>query len=104
AVGADKYDCSKPPAAAGGVCAPVGGSFGDDCSPGHAPCQDGYCLDIGTAQLCTKGCAAGQAGACPNGFTCQGGQLVAADGSTAGAVNVCFPDGGGGVGSACTFG
>lgn len=104
AVGADKYDCSKAPAANGGICAPVGGTFGDDCAPGHAACQDGYCLDIGTAQLCTKGCSPSSAGTCPTGFSCQSGKLIAADGSSSTSVQVCFPDGGGGIGSACAFG
>jgi hypothetical protein len=103
AVGTDKYDCSKPPGAGGGVCAPLGGSFGDDCSPGHAPCQDGYCLDIGTAQLCTKACGA-SGSACQTGFSCQAGKLISADGSSSGTVQICFPDGGGAVGSDCTFG
>jgi len=104
ASGTSRYDCTKAPSGGGGVCAPVGGSFGDDCSPGHAPCQEGYCLDIGTAQLCTRGCDPAAAGTCPNGFSCQSGRLVAADGTSTTSVRVCFPDGGGAVGSACTFG
>ncbi len=104
AVGSDKFDCNAAPGASGGVCAPVGGSFGDDCSPGHPPCQDGYCLDIGTAQLCTKACTPGGSGVCQTGFSCQPAQLIASDGTTTSGVNVCFPDGGGAVGSACTFG
>ncbi len=105
ASGTDKYDCSKAPTpASGGICAPVGGSFGDDCSPGHSPCQEGLCLDMGTAQLCTKACTLQQAGTCPTGFSCQAGKLTADDGTQTGDVQVCFPDGGGGVGSACAFG
>ena len=38
------------PASGSGVCAPITGLFGDDCSPGQAPCQTGTCLDLGTAQ------------------------------------------------------
>jgi hypothetical protein len=103
AVGADKYDCTKGPAAgASGVCAPVGGSFGDDCAAGSPPCQEGLCLDLGTAQLCTRGCDS--AHPCAAGFSCQPGTLKQADGTLGTAVNVCFPDGGGGVGSACAFG
>lgn len=97
-VGSDKYDCTQTPAAGTGICAPSGGSFGEDCAPGSPPCQEGLCLDLGTAQLCTRGCDVTHA--CPSGFSCQSGTLEQA-GS---AVKVCFPDGGGGVGSACTFG
>ncbi len=102
-VGADKYDCTHPPAGAGqGICAPVGGSFGDDCSAGNSPCQEGLCLDLGTAQLCTRGCDATHL--CPGAFSCQSGTLKNADGSLGSAVSVCFPDGGGGTGSSCAFG
>ena len=102
-VGSDKYDCTHGPSAPGtGICAPVGGSFGDDCAPGSPPCQEGLCLDLGTAQLCTRACDAQHA--CQSGFSCQSGTLALADGTLGSAVKVCFPDGGGGVGSACAFG
>jgi hypothetical protein len=102
-VGSDKYDCTHPPAAPGtGICAPAGGSFGDDCAPGSPPCQEGLCLNLGTAQLCTRGCDVTTA--CPGGFSCQSGTLSLSDGTLGSAVKVCFPDGGGGVGSSCVFG
>jgi hypothetical protein len=102
-VGSDRYDCTHPPTSAGtGICAPVGGSFGDDCAPGSPPCQEGLCLDLGTAQLCTKGC--GGDGDCSAAFTCQPGTLRQSDGTLGSAVKVCFPSGGGGTGSACAFG
>ena len=102
-VGANKYDCTHAPSTAGsGICAPAGGSFGADCAPGSPPCQEGLCLDLGTAQVCTRGCDA--ANACATGFSCQPGTLRQADGTLGAAVNVCFPDGGGGVGSGCAFG
>jgi hypothetical protein len=101
--GADKYDCTHGPASgAAGICAPAGGSFGDDCSPGTPPCQDGLCLDLGTAQLCSKPCSGD--GDCIAGFTCQSGTLQQADGTLGSSVKVCFPSGGGAVGSACVFG
>jgi hypothetical protein len=80
----------------------MGGSFGDDCAPGSPPCQEGLCLDLGTAQLCTRGCDTQHS--CPSGFSCQSGALEQADGTLGSAVTVCFPDGGGGVGSSCAFG
>ena len=79
-----------------GICAPSGGLFGDDCTPGRAPCQCGTCLDLGTARLCTVSCAAG----CPEGFSCR-------TASTQDGVEqreVCFPNGGGQPGAACDFG
>jgi hypothetical protein len=102
-VGSDKYDCTRAPTTAGtGICAPVGGSFGDDCSAGSPPCQEGLCLDLGTAQLCTRSCDATHL--CASGFTCQTGTLKNADGTLGSAVSVCFPDGGGTTGSSCAFG
>lgn len=102
-VGSDRYDCTQGPSAPNtGVCAPAGGSFGDDCAPGSPPCQEGLCLDLGTAQLCTRGCDA--AHGCPTGFSCQPGTLSLSNGALGSAVKVCFPDGGGGTGSACAFG
>jgi|APLak6261679142_1056127.scaffolds.fasta_scaffold00343_4 hypothetical protein len=97
------YDCSPErrsatgPLSGAGVCAPIGGLFGDDCSPGRAPCQSGTCLDLGTARLCSITCAAGS---CPGGFSCR--QAVAPDGTT--QVPVCFPNGGGKPGADCDFG
>ena len=102
AVGSNSYDCTKPANGAPGVCAPVGGSFGDDCAPGSPPCQGGLCLDLGTAQLCTQGCKA--ATDCPSGFSCQQAALKNADGTLGAQTNVCFPQGGGGVGADCAFG
>jgi len=101
--GADAYDCTRSGSAASpGICAPVGGSFGDDCSPGSPPCQEGLCLDLGTDQVCTRGCSSD--GDCSAGFTCQTGTLQLADGTLGSSVKVCFPSGGGGIGSACAFG
>jgi hypothetical protein len=94
----ESYDCAVPAAGAPGICAPVGGSFGEDCAAGSPPCAEGLCLDLGTAQLCTRGCDAGHA--CPTGFSCQQGTLKGQGGS----VSICFPDGGGTVGAACAFG
>ncbi len=95
--------CAHGPAAsAAGLCAPTGGSFGDDCSAGSPPCQEGLCLDLGTVQLCTRACAATHT--CVAGFSCQSGTLRQSDGTLGAAVNVCFPDGGGSAGSSCAFG
>ena len=103
AVGSNKYDCTHGPVSGQqGVCAPQGGSFGDDCAPGSPPCQEGLCLDLGTAQLCTRACDATHA--CATGFVCQNGTTKNGDGSLGAGLQVCFPDGGGGVGSACAFG
>ena len=106
ALSGDFYDCSETmrsatgdgPASGAGVCAPNGGLFGDDCSPGRPPCQSGTCLDIGTARLCTVPCGAD--GACPADFVCRDA-FAESDG---GAVKICFPDGGGAAGSDCSFG
>lgn len=98
------YDCSARnqtntgPASGSGVCAPPGGSFGDDCSAGRPPCTSGQCLDLGTAQLCSESC--GSDGDCPPDFACE----TATDSSTGEDSSVCFPKGGGVVGSDCTFG
>lgn len=97
------YDCSPErrtatgPLSGSGICAPQGGLFGDDCSPGRAPCQSGTCLDLGTARLCTVTCGSG---ACPEGFTCR--QATAPDGTM--PTPVCFPNGGGTPGAKCDFG
>ena len=97
------YDCSEPhrsatgPLSGSGVCSPIGGLFGDDCSPGRAPCQSGTCLDLGTARVCSVTCGNGS---CPSGFACR--QALAADGVT--QVPVCFPNGGGKPGADCDFG
>lgn len=97
------YDCSPErrtptgPLSGTGVCAPIGGLFGDDCAPGRPPCQSGTCLDLGTARVCSVTCASGT---CPTGFTCR--QALAADGVM--QVPVCFPNGGGKAGADCDFG
>ncbi len=97
------YDCSAPqrtatgPKSGSGVCAPLGGLFGDDCTPGRAPCQSGTCLDVGTARVCTVTCASG---ACPDGYACR----KASQASTSGTVDICFPNGGGKAGASCAFG
>lgn len=99
----DNYDCSQPANGAAGICAPMGGSFGDDCAPGSPPCQEGLCLDLGTAQLCTRGCDTTHP--CAAGFSCQAAAVKAADGTVGSSTqSVCFPDGGGDLGSACAFG
>ncbi len=101
--GPDKYDCTHAPASgSSGICAPTGGSFGDDCAPGSPPCQEGLCLDLGTALLCTRPCSG--AGDCQAGFSCQPGTLQQSDGTLGGRVKVCFPSGGGSIGSSCSFG
>ncbi len=93
------FDCTRAPAAGeSGVCAPQGGRFGDDCSPGQPPCRSGLCLDIGTARLCSEACMAD--GDCPEGFRCASGQ----DTETGETLSICFPDGGGVMGSDCSFG
>ncbi len=97
------YDCSDVhrtatgPKNGSGVCAPLGGLFGDDCSPGRSPCQSGTCLDLGTARVCTLTCASG---ACPDGFACRKAVLPNASGE----IDVCFPNGGGQAGASCEFG
>jgi len=80
------------------VCAPNGGAFGDDCSPGQAPCRSGLCLDIGTARLCTDSCEG--SGICPEGFSCS----LGLDAETQQEVQICFPSGGGVRGADCSFG
>lgn len=97
------YDCTPEhrspngPLNGSGVCAPYGGLFGDDCSPGRSPCQSGTCLDLGTARVCTVTCIDND---CPTNFSCR--EAFAADGVT--EVKVCFPNGGGVPGSDCSFG
>lgn len=100
------YDCSPGkrsgdgPAAGMGVCAPIGGLFGDDCTPGRPPCQSGTCLDLGTARVCSQTCLDG---ACPEGFACR--KALRTNPTTEGeTIDVCFPLGGGGAGASCTFG
>ncbi len=103
------YDCAPDKRAADGpksgmgVCAPLGGLFGDDCSPGRPPCQTGTCLDIGTARVCTVPCDASKA--CPDhpGFACRKALSNNADGGVA-EMDICFPNGGGHIGADCTFG
>jgi hypothetical protein len=102
----DFYDCSPAkrnaagtgPVSTSGVCAPNGGQFGDDCSPGRPPCQSGTCLDIGTARLCTVAC--GQGDSCPPDFACR---EALAEGKKE-PLKICFPGGGGAPGSDCRFG
>jgi hypothetical protein len=101
----DGYDCAPErrsatgPKSGAGVCAPLGGLFGDDCTPGRPPCQTGTCLDLGTARVCTVPCAAG----CPDGFTCRKAQAATAGGDPI-SHDICFPAGGGLPGAACPFG
>ena len=101
-------DCGAPPGQAGGVCAPREGAFGDDCDPGRAPCQEGFCLDIGTARLCTAACdddaSCDAASHTSGGFACRQARSTDEAGNPGDFVNVCFPAGGGGLGSDCTFG
>ncbi len=93
-----EFDCGQEPEDEG-VCAPVGGQFGDDCAPGRAPCRSGLCLDIGTARLCTQDCEVDED--CPENFVCQTGQSTHPERDE---INICFPEGGGVVGADCTFG
>ena len=104
AVSADgkSFDCATAPGASG-VCAPSDGQLGDDCAPGRAPCETGYCLDLGTTHLCTRACG-GTGPSCPAGFHCDKARETSADGTTGASVDVCFPDGGGDVGGDCAFG
>ena len=101
---ANGYDCTDEkrgtagPKSGSGVCAPLGGLFGDDCTPGRPPCQTGTCLDLGTARVCTSTCSS--ASGCPSGFECRQAQL---SGQTS-TANVCFPVGGGKIGADCAFG
>jgi hypothetical protein len=102
-VSGTSYDCGDAkrsptgPLSGIGVCAPLGGLFGDDCSPGRSPCQTGTCLDLGTARVCTVLCNNQM---CPSGFSCR---KATAQGAT-GDLDVCFPNGGGKVGADCSFG
>lgn len=97
------YDCTARndtntgPQSGQGVCAPPGGNFGDDCSPGRPPCTTGACLDLGTAELCSSFC---DTQGCPADFVCK----AAVDPSTGAQKQVCFPAGGGVPGGDCTFG
>jgi hypothetical protein len=97
----NSFDCSQTPGASGGICAPSGGAFGADCSPGNPPCFNGVCLDLGTADVCTTTCTSSTD--CTSGFTCLQGEESNGDG-TATQLQVCFPNGGGGLGADCTFG
>ncbi|MCA2980186.1 MAG: hypothetical protein INH41_22890 [Myxococcaceae bacterium] len=101
---ASGYDCAPEkrsadgPVSGTGVCAPFGGLFGDDCTPGRPPCQSGTCLDLGTTRVCSLPCPTGQ---CPTGFSCRRAlRSQAADQ----ALDVCFPSGGGTAGASCAFG
>lgn len=97
--GGAHFDCAQGPATGEeGVCAPRGGDFGDDCTPGQPPCRSGLCLDIGTARLCSESCATDAD--CEAGFRCADGQ----DAESGEAIRICFPSGGGTLGADCTFG
>ena len=104
AEGQGGYDCDPSkrnpdgPVSGSGVCAPMGGLFGDDCTPGRPPCQTGSCLDLGTSRVCTSVCATD--GDCPNAFTCRTAEPLGGGAQ----VKVCFPEGGGGAGADCSFG
>lgn len=99
------YDCDLELGELGGVCVPRGGRFGDACEPGRPPCEEGYCLDLGSDRVCTAGCESdadcdeisGRAGA----YHCSGALLAS---ETLERVSVCFPAGGGALGSDCSFG
>lgn len=99
------YDCAEDPSEGGGICVPRGGRFGDDCEPGRPPCEDGYCLDIGSARVCTAGCGSDadcdRVSGRPGAFHCSRATL---DSEHVERVNVCFPAGGGEIGSDCSFG
>lgn len=97
----ESFDCNQAPENGKGVCAPRGGGFGADCSPGQPPCFQGACLDLGTSLLCTLNCEAD--GDCPEHFSCREARRGGAELETE-ALKVCFPDGGGDLGSDCTFG
>ena len=105
--GGEVYDCDAALTATG-VCAPLGGGFGDDCEPGQPPCQDGHCLDIGTARLCTASCQADADCDARSGtsgqFACSRALALDETGAPTEDVNVCFPAGGGEPGSDCSFG
>jgi hypothetical protein len=93
------------PVSGAGVCAPFGGLFGDDCTPGRPPCQSGTCLDLGTARVCTVPCGTG--GSCPMGFACRPALVSnVTTGADAGSpsADICFPVGGGKAGANCAFG
>lgn len=101
------FDCSFTlTGGVDGVCAPFGGNFGDDCTPGQPPCRSGLCLDIGTARVCTEACTIDSecdvfAQPSEDGtFGCSEAQDI----NTGESVSICFPSGGGGMGADCTFG
>ncbi len=100
-----RWDCRSPPGPDGGVCAPKGGLFGDACEPGRPPCQDGHCLDLGASRLCTAACDGDidcdTASGAPGDFVCREART---EGEPTETVRICFPAGGGAVGSDCTFG
>ncbi len=107
-VGGATLDCLAPIGPSGGVCAPKDGSFGDDCEAGRPPCLDGYCLNIGSAQFCTASCSSDAdcdlASRSSGAFDCREAQVEGTSGSAAEAVKICFPAGGGEIGSDCSFG
>ncbi len=98
------FNCTATVGSAGGVCAPIGGAPGADCSPGQPPCYNGVCLDLGTASVCTLTCT--DDASCTSvlpGFSCKTGEQQNGDGTQT-SVKVCFPNGGGGTGANCDFG
>lgn len=99
------YACGREIGAEGGACVPRGGRFGDACEAGRPPCEAGYCLDLGAEKVCTAGCASDadcdEVSGIEGGFHCSGAIL---DAEALERVNVCFPVGGGALGSDCSFG
>lgn len=99
------WDCARDPAEEGGICIPRGGRFGDECGGGRPPCEDGYCLDIGSARICTAGCNGDEecdrVSGRPGAFHCSSAWLHS---DRVERVDVCFPAGGGEIGSDCSFG
>jgi len=99
------WDCSLDPAEEGGICVPRGGRFGDECGGGRPPCENGYCLDVGSARVCTAGCETDEdcdrVSGRPGAFHCSSAWM---EGEPLEEVDVCFPAGGGEIGSDCSFG
>lgn len=108
AVDGDGWDCSKKPTGVGGVCVLRGGRFGADCEAGRPPCVDGYCLDLGGAKLCTAGCESDadcdRYAEASGAFVCREARTIGTGDAPGAPVSICFPAGGGGVGSDCSFG
>jgi len=106
--GTKTWDCGADRGGESGVCAPLGGTFGEPCDAGRPPCQDGHCLDLGASRLCTASCDKDDDCDFPpyprGSFACRTARDVVQGGVPAGPVRVCFPTGGGETGSDCTFG